>query len=306
MKTKKFDIYQMVTDLIIQRLEAGVVPWQMPWKSSGALPRNMVSKKAYRGFNFWYLLSFGFENPYFLTFNQVKQLGGSIIKGSKSYQVIFWKLREYKQKDGTSEEIPMLRYYRVFHIDCVEGIDPAKIPSDESHDHEFDPIAECEQLIEFWEDSPTIELNKARACYIPSLDKIEMPNPRNFFGNDLYYNVLFHEAIHSTGHKKRLNRHEKFPDHRFSSHDYSIEELVAEMGAAYLCGICGIQTRTIDNSAAYIQSWLNKLKNDNKFVIQAASYAQRAVDYILEHQRKPIHTESINPEKEPVTASFSF
>ena len=306
MKTKKFDIYQMVTDLIIQRLEAGVVPWQMPWKSSGALPRNMVSKKAYRGFNFWYLLSFGFENPLFLTFNQVKQLGGSIIKGSKSYQVIFWKLREYKQKDGTSEEIPMLRYYRVFHIDCVEGIDPAKIPADESHDHEFDPVAECEQLIEFWEDSPTIELNKARACYIPSLDKIEMPNPRNFFGNDLYYNVLFHEAIHSTGHKKRLNRHEKFPDHRFSSHDNSQEELVAEMGAAYLCGICGIQTRTIDNSAAYIQSWLNKLKNDNKFVIQAASYAQRAVDYILEHQRKPIHTESINPEKEPATASFSF
>jgi len=306
MKTKKFDIYQMVTNLIIQRLEAGVVPWQMPWKSTGAMPRNLVSKKAYRGFNFWYLLSFNFENPLFLTFNQVKQLGGSISKGSKSYQVIFWKLREYKQKDGSTEEVPMLRYYRVFHIDSVEGIDPAKIPADESHDHEFDPIAQCEQLIEFWEDSPTIELNKTRACYIPSLDKIEMPNPRNFFQDEEYYSVLFHEAVHSTGNRKRLNRHEKFPDHRFFSQDYSIEELTAEMGAAYLCGICGIQNRTIDNSAAYIQSWLKKLKNDNKFVIQAASYAQRSVDYILEHQQQPVVSENSNHEKETELVSFSF
>lgn len=305
MTARKFDIYQMVTDLIVQRLEAGVIPWQMPWKTGGAMPRNLISKKAYRGFNFWYLLSFGFENPWFLTFNQIKDLGGSIIKGSKSYQVVFFKMREY-EKDGRTEEIPMLRYYRIFHIDSIEGIDPAKIPTDESHDHDFDPIGECDQLVEFWEDSPSIELGKNKACYIPLLDEVQMPNPRTFYKDEQYYSVLFHEITHSTGHRKRLNRHEKYPDHRFGSKDYSQEELVAELGAAYLCGICGIENSTIDLSAAYIKSWLSKLKNDNKFFIQAASEAQKAVDYILEHQKAPIAVAGINIEREAKLVSFSL
>lgn len=300
----KFDIYQMVTDLIVQRLEAGVVPWQMPWKS-GAMPRNLVSKKAYRGFNFWYLLSFDFENPLFLTFNQVKDLGGTIIKGSKSYQVIFYKVREYT-KDGVTEEIPMLRYYRIFHIDSVEGIDPEKISTCESHDHEFDPIGECDRLVEFWHDSPTIELGYHKACYMPGTDTVKMPNPRTFFEDEQYYSVLFHELTHSTGHRSRLNRHEKFANHSFGKKDFSLEELIAEMGAAYLSGICGIENKTIDNSAAYIQSWLNRLKNDNKFVMQAASHAQKAVDYILGNQAAPIAPAVINPEKETKLVSFSL
>lgn len=302
---KKFDIYQMVTDLIIQRLEAGVIPWQMPWKTSGAMPRNLISKKAYRGFNFWYLLSFGFENPWFLTFNQIKNLGGSIIKGSKSHQVVFFKMREYT-KDGVTEEVPMLRYYRIFHIDCVEGIDPQKIPADESHDHEFDAIGECDRLVEFWQDSPKIELGRQRACYIPLLDEVQMPNPRTFYKDESYYSTLFHELTHSTGHRSRLNRHAKFPDHRFGSKDYSQEELVAELGAAFLCGICGIQNATIDLSAAYIQSWLKKLKNDNKFFMAAASDAQKAIDYIMDHQHEPAAVASMNIEKGAATVSFSF
>ena len=302
---KKFDIYQMITDLIVQRLEAGVIPWQMPWKTNGAMPRNLISKKAYRGFNFWYLLSFNFENPWFLTFNQIKDLGGSIIKGSKSFQVVFFKMREYT-KDGVTEEVPMLRYYRIFHIDSVEGIDPAKIPAEETHDHEFDAIGECDRLVEFWEDSPHIELGSNKACYIPLLDEVQMPNPRTFYKDEQYYSVLFHELTHSTGHQSRINRHAKFPDHTFGSKDYSKEELVAELGAAYLCGICGIQNSTIDLSAAYIQSWLKKLKNDNKFFIQAASDAQKAVDYILEHQREPVMVASMNQVKEATMVSFTF
>ncbi len=296
----------MVTNLIVERLEAGVVPWQMPWKTSGGMPRNLVSKKAYCGFNFWYLLSFGFENPYFLTFNQVKDLGGSIKKGAKSFQVVFWKMFEIEQKDGSKDNVPMLRYYRVFHIDDVDGINPAKIPATENHDHEFDSIAACEELVELWEDSPVIELGKDKACYIPSLDIVQMPNPRTFYKDEQYYSVLFHELCHSVGNRKRLDRHSKFPDHRFGSRDYSIEELVCEMGAAYLCGICGIENSTIDNSAAYIQSWLSKLKNDNKLVVMAASHAQRAVDYILEHQRKPVVSSITNSEKEAIPVSFSL
>ena len=284
---KKFDIYELVTKLIVERLEAGVIPWQMPWKSGGAIPRNLVSKKPYRGFNFWYLLSFGFERPFFLTFNQVKALGGSVKKGSRSYLVVFWKLFDVDKEDKT-EQIPMLRYYRVFHIDDVEGIPEGKIPDTGSHDHDFRPIEACEKLVNGWKDAPAVRYGQTRAAYAPARDEILMPDPRTFFDDEKFYSVLFHEATHSTGHRKRLNRHEKFPDHRFGSKDYSMEELVAEMGAAYLCGLCGIENKTIDNSAAYIQSWLSKLKSDNRFIIQASGYAQKAVDYILENQSEPV------------------
>ena len=282
---KRFDIYETVTNLIVERLEAGVVPWQMPFKSAHGLPQNLVSKKPYRGFNFWYLLSFGFERPYFLTFNQIKDLGASVKKGSKSYMVIFWKMIEV-EKDDEKDEIPMLRYYRVFHIDDVEGLSKDKIPEVPTHENDFDPIALCDELIEFWHDSPTIRLNRNKACYIPSLDEIYMPNPKSFVSSEAYFSVLYHEAIHATGHRKRLNRHEKFSNLNFANKDfYSQEELVAEMGAAYLCGICGIENATIDNSAAYIQGWLKKLKSDKKFIVSASGLAQKAVDYILEHQK---------------------
>jgi antirestriction protein ArdC len=150
---KRFDIYETVTNLIVERLEAGVVPWQMPWKTANSIPRNLISKRPYRGFNFWYLLSFNFERPYFLTFNQIKDLGGSIKKGSKSFMIIFWKLIECKKEDSI-EEIPFLRYYRVFHIDDVEGINPGLIPEYKDYDHEFDPIDTCDELVERWVDSP--------------------------------------------------------------------------------------------------------------------------------------------------------
>ncbi len=112
-----------------------------------------------------------------------------------------------------------------------------------------------------------------------------MPNPKSFVSSEAYFSTLYHEAIHATGHRKRLNRHEKFSNLNFGSKDYSQEELVAEMGAAYLCGICGIENAIIDNSAAYLQGWLKKLKSDKKFIVSASSLAQKAVDYILENQR---------------------
>jgi antirestriction protein ArdC len=248
----KFDIYEMVTNLIIQRLEAGVVPWHMPWKTTGAMPRNLASKKTYRGFNFWYLLSMGFERPFFLTFNQVQELGATVRKGCHSYQVVFWKMVE--SHDDPTKKVPYLRYYRVFHVDDVEGIDPKKLPSYDNHDQDFDPIGTCDRLVQEWTDSPKIVQNAEYACYVPSIDTVKIPNPRRFFKAEQYYSTLYHELCHATGNARRLNRHSKFPNHHFGSADYSTEELVAEMGAAYLCGICGIENETIDNSAAYMQS----------------------------------------------------
>ena len=308
-KMKRFDIYETVTNLIVERLEAGIVPWHMPWKTSSSIPRNLVSKKLYRGFNFWYLLSFGFERPYFLTFKQVQDLGASVKKGSKSFMVVFWKMVEY-EKDGETEEIPMLRYYRVFHIDDIEGLNEDKIPEVPTHENDFDPIALCDELIEFWHDSPNIRLNRNKACYIPSLDEVYMPNPKSFVSSEAYFSTIYHELIHSTGHRKRLNRHEKFSNLNFGSKDYSQEELVAEMGAAYLCGICGIENATIDNSAAYIQGWLKKLKRDKKFIVSASGLAQKAVDYILEHQQptsaaKPVQAKRKRRKKvKPLALAF--
>jgi len=194
--------------------------------------------------------------------------------------VVFWKMMECKIKEET-REVPMLRYYRVFHIDDLEDLDPNVIPSNSSHHHDFKTIECCEQVIKSWNDAPVITLGKTNACYIPTLDEVQIPHPENFFKDEEFYATLYHELIHSTGHHKRLSRHEKFSNLNFGSKDYSQEELVAEMGAAYLCGISGIDNATIDNSVAYIQGWLKKLKSDKKFIISAASLAKKAVDYIL-------------------------
>lgn len=283
------DIYEMVTNLIVERLEKGVIPWQMPWKSEVGLPQNMVHRKVYRGFNFWLLLTVAdkFGCPYFLTFNQVKERGGHVLKGEKGLPVVFWKILEKEEKDGRIEQVPFLRYYTVFNLKQTEGVDEGTIPSSEAHDHEFDPIVQAEQIIGCWKDSPQIRFDASHAFYSPAGDYIGMPNPRTFFKDEQFYSTLYHESIHATGHINRTGRHEKLSDHRFGSQDYSQEELVAEMGAAYLCHLTGIQNATIDNSAAYIKNWISKFKEDKKMLLIASSMAQKAVDYILEHQSEP-------------------
>lgn len=138
-------------------------------------------------------------------------------------------------------------------------------------------------LVKCWDECPEIKIDQSSAFYNPVNDYVGMPNPRTFLKDEEYYSTLFHELVHSTGHSSRLNRHEKLSDHRFGSKDYSQEELVAEMGAAYLCGITSIENAIIDNSAAYIKSWIRKFKEDKKILIQAASQAQKAVDYMVGH-----------------------
>ena len=194
---KKFDVYEMVNKLIIERLEADVIPWKMPWKVAGGMPRNLISKKPYRGFNFMYLLSFGYDQPYFLSFKQAEELGGHVRKGAKSIQVIFWKMNDRIKADLSVEKIPMLRYYRVFHIGDVEGIDLSKLPQLQSHDHDFTPIEACDNIINAWQDIPVIEYGKNQACYIPSRDVIQMPDPRTFYSDAEFYSVLFHEGVHN-------------------------------------------------------------------------------------------------------------
>ena len=270
-------IYEMITERITELLQNGEIPWRKPWRGGGEMPQNFISKKPYRGINIFILQAAGFVSPYFLSFRQAKQLGGMTKKGSKGYPVIFWKWIEVKdQVSEKTKNIPLIRYYTVFNIEQT-----ADIQYSEPEPREFNPIEAAERIISEMPDKPAIEHNEHRAYYCPADDRVNMPPKGCFNSDEQYYSTIFHELAHSTGHESRLNRKEITEVNLFGSHDYSKEELVAEMAAAFLCGASGIHPRTIENSAAYIQGWLKKLRNDKKFVVMAAAKAQKAADYTL-------------------------
>ena len=275
--------YEIITNKIIERLEHGTVPWHQPWSTE--LPKNLASKREYRGINVFVLGSTGYANPYWLTYKQAKQLGGHIRKGEKSSPVVFWKWLEREQENPDTGEkeaknIPLLRYYNVFNIEQCEGIPEDKIPELENT-RDFHPIDTAEKTVQDMPQRPIITHNEAQAYYRPSADVVNMPPAESFLSDEEYYSTLFHELTHSTGHESRLKRLNTDKLAAFGSKDYSQEELVAEMGAAFLSGHCQIENRTIDNSAAYIQGWLRKLKNDKRLVVFAAAQAQKAADFIL-------------------------
>ncbi|MEQ8786232.1 MAG: zincin-like metallopeptidase domain-containing protein [Pirellulaceae bacterium] len=274
-------VYQIVTDRIIEQLEKGTVPWRRPWGGRAAMPRNLVSGKAYRGVNVFLLGCNGYESPFWLTFKQAKALGGSVRKGEKGSPIIFWKQWERESADGDIDKIPVLRYYTGFHVSQCDGIPADKIPPIEQPAHDFAPIDRCERVVRGYGGRPTIRHEFARAFYRPNDDLVGMPRQTAFTSPEEYYSTLFHELTHSTGHAKRLNRKEIDTAVSFGSQDYGREELVAEMGAAFLCGVCGIETATLDNSAAYVAGWLKAIKRDTKLVVLAAAAAQRAADLIL-------------------------
>lgn len=273
-----FDVYAMINDLIIKKLEEGVIPWKQPWTKAG-LPQNIVTQRPYTGVNTWLLNAMGFEKNYFLTFKQIQELGGSVTKGSKSIPVIFWK-REEKEDPQTNElkKVTLLRYYSVFNISQCENISFQF--QDIDSESEPDPIPICDKIILGMPELPKIVNKGYEAYYDPVMDFINMPFKKTFKNAIGYYSTLFHELIHSTGHSKRLGRKEIVEPDKFGTEVYSQEELVAEIGACYLKSYSGI-AENIDNNVAYIQNWLNALKNDKRLIIHASAKAQRAVDYIL-------------------------
>lgn len=287
----KKNIYDMVTERIEQLLNQGVVPWLKPWRPEAGEHRNLISKKPYRGINVFLLSSMGYDSPFWLTFNQAKKIGGKVKKGEKGTVVIFWKWlpKEEKQENGEVKrfKIPMLRYYTVFNVEQCEGIPAEKIPALDGIEEaeKMEPIAAAALLVENMPHRPSIEHGGNRACYSPSADRIKMPKFEQFNSAEEYYCTIYHELAHSTGHPSRLDRKEVVNVQPFGSEDYSKEELVAEMTAAFLCGATGIEQATIENSAAYIQGWLKELKNDRKLVVHAAAAAQKAADFIrgIEH-----------------------
>ncbi|HEY4765855.1 MAG TPA: zincin-like metallopeptidase domain-containing protein [Candidatus Sulfotelmatobacter sp.] len=269
--------YEIVTEFIIKQLESGVAPWRKPWGTG--TPANLASKKEYRGINIFLLASQGYGSRYWVTYRQAQALGGAVRNGQHGSKVVFWKIREYRSENQKSEETGnrksiLLRCYNVFNLEQCEGI---KFPD---RVRAIIPIEPCENIVRAMPNPPGF-VQDARACYSPSTDTVGMPARSAFLAAEEYYSTLFHEITHSTGHPSRLGREGIMNHSPFGSEDYSKEELVAEMGAAMLCGTAGIESRTLGNSAAYLQTWINKLKSDARLIVCAASQAQKAADYIL-------------------------
>ena len=275
----KNQVYDRITDRITALLEQGTVPWHKPWKSRTGLPRNLVTGKPYRGINVFLLLAAGYESPHWLTFRQVSELGGTVRKNEKSCPVVFWKQLkiEDKEAEGHLKKIPLLRYYNVFNVAQCDGL-----KTDERAMPVFiNGTCRPDAIVANMPQPPPVKHGKKDAYYSPLEDCVGMPFWERFDTEEGYFATLFHELVHSTGHESRLKRSTLAESSGFGSDPYCKEELIAEMGAAFLCGQAEIGERTINNSAAYIKGWLSKLREDKTFIVQAAAQAQKAADFIL-------------------------
>lgn len=268
--------YDRITERIVALLKQNTVPWHRPWTAKTGWPRNYVSQKPYRGINVFLLLAMSYESPCWLTFRQAAALGGSVGKGEKACPVVFWKHMKIEDREsGEEKHIPLLRLYHVFNAAQCDGLQDAP------------PLTEAivtvkpAEIVAQMPQPPVIKHGMTQAFYSPPDDCVGMPLPERFEIREDYFATLFHELVHSTGHEKRLKRTTLAENNGFGSDPYCREELIAEMGAAYLCGKAEIAERTIDHSAAYIQGWLKRLENDNTLIVQAAAQAQKAADFIL-------------------------
>ena len=278
------DVYEIVNKRITELLEAGCCPWLKPWNASTNMPRNLISKREYAGINVWLLNAMNYSSPYFASYRQITEKGGHVRKGEKANVVVFWKLMDNRQSDdpeavpNAAGKVPLLRYYNVFNVQAqTEGIE---VPVLEETVNQFTPIEAAERIIQNMPDKPLIQHMGNRAYYSVGSDTITLPPQHTFNSPEEYASTLNHEAIHSTMAEHRLNRKASIQVHKFGDEAYSREELVAEMGAAFLCAHAGIEN-TVQNSASYIQGWLKALKDDRKLLVIASAQAQKAANWIL-------------------------
>lgn len=288
------EIYQAVTDRILELLDQGVVPWRHPIRRSGGAgggyPTNIESGRHYRGINVFLLAVTGwlqgYGSPYWLTFRQAKARGGHVRKGEKGALVIFWKQHATQDKEtGEDITVPVLRRYTVFNTEQCEGIEIPGATEPEEDPEPFVPIEAAAKIVEGYAGGPHIEHGGRQAFYQPSADLVRIAEPERFVDREAYYATLFHELVHSTGHSSRLDRGLDTEPAPFGSPDYSKEELIAEMGAAFLAAAAGIGQQTVEQSAAYIQGWRKRLAGDEKLVVHAAGAGQKAADWINAERR---------------------
>lgn len=297
------DPYQLVTDCILAHLERGVVPWRCPWNRNTGRPRNFHTGREYQGVNVLLLGLLHFPSPWWMTFRQTKEREGSIRKGEHGALVMKfgrWD-KAVKNGDGTEDKKTtlFLKSYRVFNATQIEGIEFPPVETGP----QLDPkqrIERAEQIVAQMPKSPKIaEGRTTRASYRRSTDTVEMPAFARFHSPEEFHLTLFHELIHSTGHESRLARKGVTESDGFGGKTYSQEELVAEMGAAFLGMEAGIVRDQHEQSAAYLQAWLDTLRvqEHRRWIVQAANQAGRAADFVLGRSRDEAPSEP--PHEEP-------
>jgi antirestriction protein ArdC len=276
------DIRKKITDTIIKALRCGKLPpWRKPWHEGGLIPRNGKTRKPYSGINVLYLQAVayieGFNSNDWFTWKTIKSLKGTLKanEGTKSSLVIYYKMVKKRNAIDDNDRFPMMRYYRVYNRDQTNDLPAQEKISELSEDER---ISEVEFMVTSLKKHDGLKISVgSQACYYPFADAIEMPPFKNFKAQELYYATLYHEIIHWTGSKKRLNR--DMQSFKTDKDTYAYEELVAELGSAFLCSYTKISGDT--QPAEYIKSWIKLLENDSKAVFTSSSLAQKAVDYII-------------------------
>lgn len=277
------DNYQRVTDAIIAALDKGVVPWARPWEAGFAGPKSMATGKPYTGINVLLLGIAGFGSSFWGTYKQITKHGGQVKKGSTGTTIIFWKFIEKLDDDGnkTGERFPLLRTFNVFNADQAEWTDglPEKFVPVEIKP-KFAPLEAIKGLVGTFVNGPQFNRGGNRAFYQPATDAVVVPVTEAFNTATGEFGTVAHELVHATGHKSRLDR---LMSSGFGTGDYAREELVAEIGSAFLAAEFGIHNgEEIEQSASYIAGWRKKLVDDPKLIVKAAGEAARAVKFILE------------------------
>lgn len=279
------DVYSLVNDRILDALERGIIPWKRPW--TGRLPTNYDSGKEYRGINILTLgiaeMVRGYSSPFWLTFLQANKYGGHIRRGEHATHIVFSdkKVKEVEKEDGTKElkTWHVVRSYPVFNFAQTEGV-PEK-ETGPALDPDRDLMKVCNVVLDRMPNPPNYRESGSRAYYMPKQDLVNLPPIETFKTTEGYVATKWHEYGHATGHEARLNRPGIMGVAAFGGEDYSFEELVAELTSAYLCAKNGIDN-TLENSTAYIQSWLRALKDDRSMILKASGKATAAVGYILQ------------------------
>jgi antirestriction protein ArdC len=280
---KSKDIYQELTDKIVYAIEKGAVNnWQMPWHmkdGSSLLPANVLSKKTYRGINILSLwvtvIEKGYSSNLWGTYKQWQELGAQVRKGEKSTLVTFWKVRELEQETESEEEsnskkLFIARGYPVFNADQVNGFEAEK--------ESIEPQGRIKQAEEFFRGlKSSISHGGNKAFYSFEADQIVLPVFEVFKDPLNYYGTLAHEHIHWTAHESRLNRN---LENRFGSESYAFEELIAELGSAFLSASLGLVNEPRAEQVSYLNSWLKVLKGDKRAIFTASSKAQEAIDWM--------------------------
>lgn len=276
------NLYDTITARLLQQLEQGTLPWRKTWTTG--LPKSLITAREYRGVNILILGLSPYTSRYWLTYRQAQRLGGQVRRGERARPVIYWKWRtpeeiaQRERQTGKGSVAPCYPFTSaVFNLDQVEGVDR---PDDDLPAQPRQRLELADQVFQMMPDRPEIlHTADGEPGYSPPYDRVTLPHLSQFENSAEYYAALFHELVHSTGHPRRLDRFALTQGDR--AERYSAEELVAEFGAAFLCGFAGISNQTTDAlQASYIDGWARTLRRDPQMLVRAASAAQRAADYI--------------------------